>query len=142
MLEGPALAWLVVAIVAAIIEVSIPHFGCVFISAGALAAAAAAALSAGLSAQLAVFAVVLILSFGVLRRRLVTRLGGPGVPTRTEHLIGKDAVVTQDIDPVVGAGRVNVGGEDWAARSIGAVASGTQVRIVGADGIVLKVTRI
>ena len=35
-------AWLVVAFIAAILEVSIPHFGSVFVSAGAIAAAAAA----------------------------------------------------------------------------------------------------
>ena len=38
--EWPAIAWLAVAIVAAIIEISSPHFGAVFVSAAALAAAA------------------------------------------------------------------------------------------------------
>jgi membrane protein implicated in regulation of membrane protease activity len=49
--------------------------------------------------------------------------------------------VTHDIDRTTGAGRVNVGGEDWAARSAEPIASGTMVRVVGADGIVLEVTR-
>src|SRR5207247_2672335 len=38
--EVGSLSWLAVALVAAIIEVSVPHFGCAFISAGAVAAAA------------------------------------------------------------------------------------------------------
>ncbi len=137
-----ALAWLALAIVAAIIEVSVPHFGSVFVSAGALAAAAAAALSAGVPVQIVVFAVVLIVSFLLLRPWLVARAGGRGIPSRTGQLIGKDGIVTHEIDPTVGTGRVNVGGEDWAARSAGAVAVGTHVRVVGADGIVLEVTRI
>jgi membrane protein implicated in regulation of membrane protease activity len=38
-------------------------------------------------------------------------------------------------------GRVNVGGEDWAARAREPIATGVKVRVVGADGIVLEVTR-
>ena len=38
-------------------------------------------------------------------------------------------------------GRVNVAGEDWAARSADAIPTGTRVRVVGADGIVLEGTR-
>jgi membrane protein implicated in regulation of membrane protease activity len=140
--DWQALAWLALAIVAAIIEVSVPHFGSVFVSAGALAAAAAAALSAGVPVQIVAFAAVLIVSAVVLRPWLVARAGGRGIPSRTGQLIGKDGVVTHEIDPTVGTGRVNVGGEDWAARSAGAVAVGTHVQVVGADGIVLEVTRI
>ena len=33
-----------------------------------------------------------------------------------------------------------VAGEDWAAHSIEALAAGTKIRVVGADGIVLEVT--
>ena len=139
--DWQALGWLALAIVAAIIEVSVPHFGSVFVSAGALAAAAAAALSAGVPVQIVAFAVVLIVSAVVLRPWLVARAGGRGIPSRTGGLIGKDGVVTHEIDPTLGAGRVNVGGEDWAAKSANAVAVGTHVRVVGADGIVLEVTR-
>jgi membrane-bound serine protease (ClpP class) len=63
-----------------------------------------------------------------------------GVPSRTESLVGKDGVVTHDIEPTVGAGRVNVGGEDWAARAATPIPAGTRIRVVGADGIVLEVT--
>ena len=140
--DWQALAWLALAIVAAIIEVSVPHFGSVFVSAGALAAAAAAALSAGVPVQIVAFAAVLIVSAVVLRPWLVKRARGRGIPSRTGQLIGKDGVVTHEIDPTVGTGRVNVGGEDWAARSARAVAVGTHVRVAGADGIVLEVTPI
>ena len=46
-----------------------------------------------------------------------------------------------DIDPVIGTGRITIAGEDWAARSHEAIAVGTKVKVVGADGIVLEVTR-
>jgi membrane protein implicated in regulation of membrane protease activity len=71
----------------------------------------------------------------------VGKLAGRGVPSRTQPLIGRHGLVTHDIDPVTGTGRINIAGEDWAARSRDAITSGTKVLVVGADGIVLEVKR-
>ena len=139
--ELTAFGWLAVAFVAAILEVSIPHFGSAFVSAGAVAAAAVAFLGFALPVQIAAFVVVLVASLVGLRSRLVGKLGGRGVPSRTEPLVGRHGLVTHDIDPHLGTGRVVVGGEDWAAKSADPIAAGTRVRVVGADGIVLEVTR-
>jgi membrane protein implicated in regulation of membrane protease activity len=139
--EANALGWLGVAFVAAIVEVSVPHFGSMFISLGAVAAAAIAMLGFGVPAQFGTFIVVMVVSLAVLRTRLVGRLGGPGVPSRTAPLIGRQGMVTTDIDATLGTGRVTVGGEDWAARSKEHIAAGTRITVVGADGIVLEVTR-
>jgi len=139
-LDPGALIWIAVAIVAAVVEISIPHFGLIFVSAGAGAAAIASAYGGSLLVQLALFTVVILGSFTLLRPAFVKRLHGPGVPGRTEALIGRDGVVTEPIDPVSGTGRVNIGGQDWAARSRSTVAAGTVIRVVGADGIVLEVT--
>ena len=139
--EIGALTWLGLALVAAIIEVSVPHFGCAFVSAGAVAAAAAAFFGFGVPAQIGTFVVIMSVSLWALRARLLDRVGGQGVPTRTAPLVGRHGQVTHDIDPTLGTGRVTVGGEDWAARCPEAIPSGTKVRVVGADGIVLEVTR-
>ena len=139
--EASALGWLGVAFVAAIVEVSVPHFGSMFISLGAVAGAAVALLGFGVAAQFATFIIVMVVSLAVLRTRLIGRLGGPGVPSRTAPLVGKHGLVTVDIDAALGTGRVTVGGEDWAARSRDHIAAGTRVTITGADGIVLEVTR-
>jgi membrane protein implicated in regulation of membrane protease activity len=136
-----ALTWIAVAFVAAVLEISIPHFGSAFVSAGAIAAAIAAYLGFTTTTQFAVFVVVLTVSLVTLRSGLVGRLAGRGVPSRTEPLMGRHGLVTHDIDPVIGTGRITIAGEDWAARSREAIAAGTKVRVVGADGIVLEVTR-
>ncbi len=136
-----ALVWLAVAFVSAVIEVSIPHFGFAFVGAGAIVAAAAAFFGFSVQVQFIAFVVVMSASLLLLRSRLLAGLAGRGVPSRTEPLIGRHGVVTYDIDPTLGTGRVNVGGEDWAARSPAAIPTGTKVRVVGANGIVLEVTR-
>src|SRR5438067_2050687 len=105
------------------------------------AAAVAAYFGFDLTAQFAILVIVLIASLALLRSRLVGLFGrARGVPSRTATLVGRSGIVTHDIDPTVGTGRVNVGGEDWAARSADPIAAGTRVRVVGADGIVLEVT--
>jgi inner membrane protein len=139
--EVGALTWLGLGLVAAILEVSVPHFGCAFISAGAVVAAIAAFFGYSVPVQIATFVVVMTVSIVALRARLLDRVAGPGLPSRTDPLIGRHGQVTHDIDPVLGTGRVVVAGEDWAARSSDAIAAGTRVRVVGADGIVLEVTR-
>ena len=138
-LDAGALVWILVAIIAAIVEISIPHFGLIFVSLAAVASALAAALGVGPLPQLLIFTVAVVGSFTMLRPLFVKKLHGPGVPGRTEVLIGRDGVVTEPIDPISGTGRVNVGGQDWAARSRGSIASGTVIKVVGADGIVLEV---
>lgn len=140
--DSPALGWVILAIVAGIIEVSIPHFGVIFVSVAAIVSALGAAVGLGVIAQVVIFIIALALSLTLLRPRLVSKLGGQGVPSRTAPLIGRDGVVTHDIDLTVGAGRVNVGGEDWAARAPRPLAAGTRVRVTAADGIVLEVTEI
>jgi membrane protein implicated in regulation of membrane protease activity len=135
-----ALGWLAVAFVAAVLELSIPHFGSAFVSAGAVAAAAASFLGFGMAVQLGTFVVVLTVSLATLRSGLVGRLAGQGIPTRTGPLIGRHGLVTHAIDPVTGTGRITIAGEDWAARSPEVVPAGSRVRVVGADGIVLEVT--
>jgi membrane protein implicated in regulation of membrane protease activity len=139
--EVATLAWLALALVGAIVEVSIPHFGFAFVSAGAVAAAVAAYFGLGVVPQIGIFVVVLAVSLIGLRSRLVGYLGGQGVPSRTAPLVGRQGVVTHEIDATLGSGRVNVGGEDWAARATEPLAIGVRVRVVGADGIVLEVIR-
>jgi membrane-bound serine protease (ClpP class) len=139
--EVGSLSWLAVALVAAVIEVTLPHFGCAFISAGAVAAAAAAFFGYGVPIQIGIFVLVMTVSLVALRANLLSRLAGGGVPSRTEPLVGRHGQVTHDINSALGTGRINVGGEDWAARCLEALPVGTKIRVVAADGIVLEVTR-
>lgn len=138
-IDSAAMAWIVLAVMAAVVEISIPHFGLIFVSVAAIAAALVSVAGPAFGGQMGVFVVVLALSVGLLRPRLVARLGSRGIPSRTETLIGRDGIVTAEIEATVGAGRVNVGGEDWAARSAAPIPAGTRIRVVSADGIVLEV---
>jgi membrane protein implicated in regulation of membrane protease activity len=139
-IDSWTVAWITVALVSAIVEISVPHFGVMFVTLAAIPTALVAFLGLGLTPQLVVFIVVLAASLLLLRPRMMKKLDAPGVPSRTASLVGREGVVTHDIEATVGAGRVNVGGEDWAARATTPMAAGTRVRVLRADGIVLEVT--
>ena len=134
--------WILVAVIAAVIEVSIPHFGMIFVSVAAVAAALVAFLGFGAVAQSVVFVIALGLTYFLIRPRLKSQLNAVGVPSRTEALLGREGIVTFDIESTVGAGRVNVGGEDWAARAKAPIQAGTRIRVIAADGVVLEVAPV
>ena len=133
--------WLALALLAGIVEMIVPALVCLFVALAALLAAALSGVGAPAAIQVVVFAAASVLLLAVVRPILaMKRLGGAGVPSRTEALAGKLAHVTEAIDPVRGTGRVNVAGEDWAARCAAPVPAGAEVRVDGADGIVLIVS--
>jgi membrane protein implicated in regulation of membrane protease activity len=67
-------------------------------------------------------------------------LHGKSVKLVRKHIAAmRETVVTHAIETTIGAGRVNVRGQDWAARAPQPIPAGTRVRVVGADGIILEV---
>jgi membrane protein implicated in regulation of membrane protease activity len=63
----------------------------------------------------------------------------PAMRSRTDALLGQRGVVTEPIDPRLGAGRVVIAGNDWAAQAEHALAANTDIVVDGADGLVLHV---
>jgi membrane protein implicated in regulation of membrane protease activity len=131
--------WIGLAIVAIGVEFVVTSFIFLFVGIAALVAALLAALTIGIPTQLVVFALLALLLPVLLRRNLVQRFSGRGVPSRTDVLIGATGEVTETLDPVRGMGRVIVNGQDWAARSSAPVPAGVKVEVIDADGIVLVV---
>src|SRR5947207_1252289 len=102
--------WIGVALVATIIEVLVPVFGFILVAASALAAAAAAALGQPGWLQSCVFAGSCLFTLTLLRSRIIHKLAAaaPGVPSRTEKLVGHRGRVIEAIEPAGGHGRVLV----------------------------------
>lgn len=133
------LVWVIIAAVALAIELVATHFILLFVALAALITAGGAALSLPVGYQVTLFCVSAVLFPLLLRRPLLRRFSGEGVPSRIDALYGAEAEVTEAIDPVLGTGRVTADGQDWAARSSSSLKAGTRVRVTGADGIVLLV---
>jgi membrane protein implicated in regulation of membrane protease activity len=133
--------WLILALVAGIVEMVVPALVFLFVGLAAVLTAGAAWLGFSPTVQVVFFAASSLLLLLLVRPVFASkRLGGKGVPSRTEALVGRHGHVTEAIDPVRGSGRVSVGGEDWAARSAEPLPNGIEIRVDGADGIVLMVS--
>jgi membrane protein implicated in regulation of membrane protease activity len=109
---------------------------------GGVAAALAAGVGGGFTPQVAAFAVVTALVFGLVRPVAQRHLRQPGhTRTGTAALVGRTAVVTRAIEGPELLGQVRLDGETWTARGegIAPIAVGevvTVLEIRGATAVV------
>lgn len=93
--------------------------------------------------QWALFSVFSVLSLVLLRR--VFKKAFVGKESQSEHVdddfVGKTGVVTELLRPGL-AGRVELNGSTWAARSDEAIEVGAFVRICSKENITLVVRRV
>lgn len=138
------LIWLGIAVLLAIIEVAVPTFGFIFGTAAAIITALVTFFGpVSWQLQIATFSISLLLGIFLLRPRLIAKAqNSPDMPSRSEALIGKKGQVIHSIDPVSGAGRVMIEGDDWAARSKNPIAEGANVIVENVDGIILLVKEV
>ena len=140
---GPAaVAWTLLGIALAILEISAPIFVFASLAVAAGGAAVAASLGVPLEGQLLVFAVVTAVVLGVARRwgRRWLAARSP-LPTNVDALPGKQAQVLTAIDNAREEGLVLLQGMEWTARSASGrpIPAEARVRVVRVDGVKLIV---
>jgi membrane protein implicated in regulation of membrane protease activity len=135
--------WLIAAIILVIIEIFTAGFGAVCFALGALGSALTGYLGGSFSWQLAVFAVVSLLSFLFVRPFVLKFLEKKtdDVKTNADALIGRSGMVTEEIDHTRQLGRVKVDGDEWKAITEDghSIAAGTEVTIIARDSIIVTV---
>ena len=141
---GMAAFWLVVMVVLLIVEGAVPGLVSIWFALGALAALISAILKAPLWLQILWFFIVSIASL-VLTRPLVKKYVNARVqPTNADVLIGKECVVTEEIDNVMGTGAVKLEGKEWSARACcdaDKFAKGDILRVESIKGVKLMVKK-
>jgi membrane protein implicated in regulation of membrane protease activity len=132
------LAWLIATAIATVGEILIMGFFLAPFAAGALVAAIAALAGAGTAVEVALFAVVTLLCFGLLRPIARRHLHQPAqIRTNTAALIGRTAIVLEPIANDEASGTVRLEGEIWTARSYDEdelIPAGTRVHVVEIRG--------
>ena len=134
--------WLAAMIVLLVIEGIVPGLISIWFAIGALAALLAAMLGAPLWLQVLWFLVVSVASLALTRPLAKKYINSRIQPTNADMFIGKECLVTADIDNVLGTGEAKVGGRVWTARSaidgmkIPAGSSAVVIRIEGVKLIV------
>ena len=134
--------WLVAMIVLLIIEGIVPGLVSIWFAIGAFAAMISAILGAPLWLQVLWFFAVSILTLCLTRPFAKKYVNSRATPTNADMLIGKECVVTEEIDNVLGTGAVTVGGKVWTARTEepdGKAETGKVITVVRIDGVKLIV---
>lgn len=133
--------WLFIVVVMAVIEIVTLGLTTIWFAGGALAAFIASLLGAGLAVQIAVFIVVSLALLAGTRPFAVRYLNKGRVSTNAESLIGKMAVVKEEIDNLNARGLVSVNGQEWTARAWKdhVIPEGTTVEIMEISGVKLLV---
>jgi membrane protein implicated in regulation of membrane protease activity len=109
------MVWVLLGVGLAVAEMLSLDLVLIMLAAGALAAAAGAGLGAPLLVQGAVFALVSALALVLVRPIARSHLqSGPAVTTGIAALVGKDAIVLEEI--AANSGLVKIDGEQWTAR--------------------------
>lgn len=134
--------WLIVLILSIVVEVLTLGLASIWFAGGALVAMAAAALHVPLTFQFILFIAVSMLLLFFTRPIAVKYFNKDRVRTNVESMVGRQAIVISEIDNIQGIGQVNVGGQEWSARSCDdkiRFAVGTVVDVVSISGVKLIV---
>lgn len=136
--------WLIAMVVLLIVEAAVPGLVSIWFALGALGALIAALLGAPLWLQIVWFILLSILSL-ILTRPLVKKYVNSRVkPTNADMMIGKDCVVTEEIDNLKGSGAVSVSGKVWTARMENEneqAQAGEVVKVLRIEGVKLIVSK-
>ena len=136
--------WLGVAILAAVVEAAVPSLVSVWFVPGGLVALVASLLGGPVWLQVLLFLGVSGAALALTRplaRRLMDRRQEH---TNADRAVGAVALVTQDIDNVLGTGRAAVLGNSWSARSVTEekIPAGSRVRVERIEGVKLMVSHL
>ena len=134
--------WLIAMIVLLVVEGVVPGLISIWFALGALAALISALLHAPLWLQIVWFLVVSIAALALTRPLAKKYINSKTQPTNADMLIGKECVVRESIDNVLGAGAVSVDGKVWTARTENddiKVPEGSRAVVVRIEGVKLIV---
>ena len=134
--------WLVVLIVSIGVEVATLGLTSIWFAGGAVLAVIVAAFHGPVWLQILLFFAVSLLLLFFTRPIAVRYFNRDRVRTNVESMIGRQAIVTSEIDNLQGIGQVTVGGQEWSARTEADgmnLQPGTVVDIVAVNGVKLIV---
>ena len=132
--------WLLIFIVLFVIEIGTMGLTTIWFAGGALAAFIMGIIGFGTGVQIAVFSIVSIVLLVSTRPIALKYFNKERQKTNAESLIGKQALVLEEVDTLHNKGVVEVNGQEWSAKTeepSGVIAKNTVVTIEGIQGVKL-----
>lgn len=141
------MVWIWVALLAVfvVIEAATAQLLTIWFAIGSFAALVSSFFTDSIVAQIIVFIIVSAIALAVTRPVVKKITKAKKQPTNADMYIGKQAVVTEDINNLESTGLVKVGGSVWTARSESegcTIPAGEHVTVVKIEGVKLIVRPI
>lgn len=131
--------WLFLVIVTLIAEALTAGLVTIWFSTGGILAFAASFFTQNVFIQTAVFIIVSIVAILTTRPLVKKKIHTKKERTNADSVIGKTAVVTEEINPALGKGQVSVSGKVWSAKSDEKIEKGETVDVLSIEGVKLVV---
>jgi len=130
--------WLLLIGIFAVAEIITPGFLVIWLSAGSFCGMITSFFTDNIIIQTTVF-VISSAVFIFFTRPLAKKLSkkSPSVVTNAFSIVGKKALVTQEINPTLGVGQIKVDGQIWSAKCEGEdiILKDSEVLILAIDGV-------
>ena len=139
-----AIVWLGLMLLFVVMELATVSMTSLWFAAGALVAVIASLLHAPVAAQVALFIAVSGVCLWLLRPIVKTHFTPKLTKTNVDAVIGKEGIVTAQVDNLQATGTVKLSGLEWSARSVdgGPIAPNTRVRVERIEGVKVYVTPV
>ena len=137
---NPVIMWLAVLVILVIVELATMGLTTIWFAGGALIATVIAALEGPLWLQFVCFVVVSLVLLVLTRPVAMRYFNQNREKTNADSLVGKQAIVTLDINNLLGTGQVMLNGMEWSARSVSEIETfsvGDVVTVVAIEGVKL-----
>ncbi len=137
--------WLILTIAFVAVELSTAQLVSIWFAIGCIGAGVASLItdSQNLTIEIIVFIVVTVIALLATRPFVKKVTKTSPIPTNADSLIGKTAVVTEEIDNIKATGAVTIQGAEWTARALEndacPIEKDKTVEIVKIDGVKLIV---
>ncbi len=134
--------WLALLVLFIITEIATVQLTTVWFAGGALIAMLLAAFGVkSIFVQIAVFLVISVALLIATRPIVKKHINKKSQPTNADRNIGQKAVVTEEINNLLGKGAAKIAGTEWTARSASddVIPVGATVTVVRIDGVKLIV---
>ena len=132
------LVWLVIAAVLFVGEILTAGFLLLWFAIAAVVAMFVSFITTNLFIQILIFLIVSVLLLIFTRPLLSKYTNKDNTITNSNAIIGKTAIVTEDISLLNSTGQINVDGEIWSAKTMDpnlTIPKGSKVEIIGIDGV-------
>ncbi len=127
--------WFFLAAVLIVIEATTLNLVTIWFAISALVSGVLGVFNVQIGVQIGVFFVLSVILLVFTMPFLKRYVEKEKIPTNADSILGKEAIVTEDIDLILGKGQIKVNGTYWSAKAEETILKGEKVKVKSIEGV-------